>query len=220
MIIKKQISFLIMTLGIFLLYGCAKHEGSIKNNELLGTFIMEGDSRYAYYIFDENGNKQGTCEWKALLSQNGKAFQSKATYEYKLEKKDDNSYSLHLKNSEDDNKYEAVYNISDDTISDETGTYEKQKAINEKAEIAVWMQGTWNVKVSDSVDAIFSFQNGNVSCQTIALGVSLPTNEGTYKIGETEIMITYDSGVDAELEYTYEDGILKLYLNGEEMSKR
>lgn len=129
MIIRKSIYFFIITLGICLLCGCAKNEGSINNEE---------------------------------------------------------------------------------SINNE---------INEKAEIDILLQGTWNVKVGDSINAIFSFQNGSVSCQTEVLGVSLEANEGKYEIGETEILITYDSGIDAELEYSYEDGSLIVYFDDEVMQK-
>ena len=70
------------------------------------------------------------------------------------------------------------------------------------------LQGTW---ISENGDGgIYIFDNGNFSCETVISGMSLGAKEGKYKISSNTIKLSYDNGVDAELEFIYKNGILSI----------
>ena len=69
------------------------------------------------------------------------------------------------------------------------------------------LQGTWE---HENGMATYIFFEGRFSCETIVAGMSLGIKEGSYEISDTAIVLHYDNGVDAELSYTFNSGLLQI----------
>lgn len=69
------------------------------------------------------------------------------------------------------------------------------------------LQGAWVHE-----DTTITFADGRFTYDYIRVSDGeREVNEGDYKIGPATITLAYDSGVDPELDYTFEDGVLSLF---------
>lgn len=81
-------------------------------------------------------------------------------------------------------------------------------ACSSTASIEEALHGKWMAENGDG--GIYMFDNGRFTCETVISGLNLGVKEGDYKISNNIIKLSYDNGVESELKFTYENGILSI----------
>ena len=81
-------------------------------------------------------------------------------------------------------------------------------ACGSTASIEEALQGKWVAESGDG--GIYTFSNGRFACETLISGLNLGIKEGSYKVSNNAIKLSYDNGVKSELKFTYENGTLSI----------
>ena len=78
------------------------------------------------------------------------------------------------------------------------------------------IEGTWTADIvvgNYQLTAVYVFEDGRVSCTPTLMGTQMDTNVGSYTVQEGAIHLSYDNGTEADLEYTFENNKLRIFMS-------
>lgn len=184
---KKVLSLILSLVMCLSLCACGGSTDSIEK-ALQGKWIAEtGDG--GIYTFD---NGRFTCE--TLISGLNLGVKEGS---YKVS---NNAIKLSYDNGV---KSELKFTYENDTLSID--------GLLEQSRIDEALQGKWTEDKDNNTYTCYIFDNGRFSAETVAIGINLGINEGSYEILGGIIILRFDDGTGWELNYTYENGTLDLH---------
>ena len=170
-----------------------KEEGTFtiqqETGQMQGGFLVtsDGDSYDGEYTFD---NGVVTLKWNDA--------------EYQLLFIDNKLYYNVLKKQTDENA--SDFDAQEAAMQAEKD--EKYAPVDEALanEISQKLQGQWQYS-QGAVSYTLTFDGFNITVESVVGGYQL-TNKGTYTVCKDLLLVTYENGEQATMDYTYEDGNL------------